>query len=444
MLKKAITIIIAAMMIASLAACNSGEGTSDTGSKAGSSAASASAASETDGTASDDSAAESVDSVSDTASEDNSKSESVSGEELTYTANTSGKLDTADLFSKRDLKQTADTDGAKTIQAADNKTETITEEGVYILTGTAGNFTLRVEADSKAKVQIILQNANITNVSSPVIYVVSADKCFVTTADGESSLSVTGQFTADGTTNTDAVIFSKDDIVLNGTGTLNITSTNGNAVSGKDDIKVTGGTYNITCGGHAFEGKDSISVYDGTFTIKATKDAFHSENSDDDTKGNIYIMNGTYKIEAESDGFHAIAVVQIDGGEMDITSREGIEATYVQINGGTIKITASDDGINGSQKSTSLGTPTIEFTGGSTTIVVGQGDTDAVDANGDVIVSGGTIDITSTVSSFDYDGNAVYNGGTIIINGEQVDSIPEPAMMGGPGGGMGGRGGFMQ
>ena len=70
---------------------------------------------------------------------------------------------------------------------------------------------------------------------------------------------------------------------------------------------------------------------------------------------------------------------------------------------------------------------------------MGQGDTDAIDCNGNITVNGGTIDITAQMSSFDYDGNATYNGGTIIINGEQVDSIPQPAM----GGGRGGMGGGM-
>ena len=81
----------------------------------------------------------------------------------------------------------------------------------------------------------------------------------------------------------------------------------------------------------------------------------------------------------------------------------------------------------------------VEVNGGSITIVMGQGDTDAIDANGNIIVNGGTINITAQVSSFDYDGTAEYNGGTIIINGSQVDSIPQ-SMMGG--GGMGGMGGF--
>ncbi len=429
MLKKAMTIILAAMMITALAGCNSQSESKDTASQSGSSVQSSSAQTDADSSSEDGS--------TDTASESTDSGDTVTAEEVDFTPAANGKIDTTDLFTKRDLNQSPDTSDAKTIQASDNNTETITEEGTYILTGTASNFTLRVEADEQSKVQIVLQNAEITNTSNPVIYVISADKCFVTTADGDSSLSVTGQFTADGTTNTDAVIFSKDDLVLNGTGVLNITSQSGNCITGKDDIKITGGTYNLTGGGHGIEAKDSISIYGGTFNIDVTKDALHCENSDDDTVGSIYIYNGKFTIDSGSDALHAITAVQIDGGEFTITAGEGIEATYIQINGGTINIEASDDGINGSQKSKSYGTPTVEFTGGTTTIVMGQGDTDAVDANGDVIVSGGTIDITATVSSFDYDGNATYTGGTIIINGEQVDSIPEPAMMG-DGGRMGG------
>ena len=358
-----------------------------------------------------------VSEIQSSSSEENSSKSSV------YTANTSGKLDTADFFSNRDLAQTADTSNAVTITAQDNKTETVKEEGVYILTGSASNFTVIVEADKQYKIQLV-----------PVIYVVSADKCFITTANTENTLSVTGTFRADGDTNTDAVIFSKDDLTFNGTGTLNITSTE-NGISCKDDIKFTGGNYNIQSAKDSIEANDSILIYDGTFNITSSKDGLHSENDDDDSVGYIYIQNGNFNIKASSDAVQATTVCQIDGGKLVLNGKEGIEATCVQINDGEITITGADDGINAGQK-TNYSTPTIEINGGTIKVTVGEGDTDAIDSNGDIIVNGGTIDITSTVSSFDYDGTATYNGGTIIINGEQVDSIPEPAMMG-PGGGMG-------
>ena len=71
----------------------------------------------------------------------------------------------------------------------------------------------------------------------------------------------------------------------------------------------------------------------------------------------------------------------------------------------------------------------FEMNGGSLTIVMGQGDTDAIDSNGSIYINGGTIDITAQ-SPFDYDYAAEYNGGTITVNGQQVDSINN-SMMGG-------------
>ena len=376
------------------------------------------------------------------ASDTDATSDSSSSVKTTVSA---GELSADDIFSNRDLAQTADTSSAKSITVTSGQTINITEEGVYVLSGTATNCTVRVEAGNEAKVQLVLDGVDITNDSAPAIYVVSADKCFITST-GSNSLSVTGTFTSDGDTNTDAVIFSKDDIVLNGTGSLTINSAQGNGISGKDDVKITGGTYNITSAKDSIEANDSISIYDGDFTIISSKDALHSENDEDNTVGWIYICGGSFNIKTASDGIQATTLVQIDAGTFTITSSEGIEATYVQINGGTISISASDDGINASRKS-SYSTPTVEINGGELTIVMGQGDTDAIDANGNIIVNGGTIDITAQVSSFDYDGTAQYNGGTIIINGSQVDSIPQSMMgggrmNGGMNGGMG-RGGMM-
>lgn len=352
-----------------------------------------------------------------------------------FTGNSAGLIDSTALFSDRDLEQSADLSEAQYLTVSDSETLEITEAGVYVLSGTAADCTVLVDADETAKVQLVLNGVSITNSDCPAIYVVSADKVFVTSA-GENTLSVTGSFRADGETNTDAVIFSKSDLVLNGTGTLNITSAQGNGITSKDDLKVTGGTYTLSTALDALEANDSLSVCGGSFTINTDKDGLHCEN--DELEGAIYIADGSFTINAASDGIQANAVLQIDGGTFDITASEGLEATYVQLNGGTISISASDDGINASAN-TSAYEVAIEINGGDLTIVMGQGDTDAIDANGSIYVNGGTIDITAPTSSFDYDRTAEYNGGTIIINGEQADEIPAE-MMGGMGG-FGGRGG---
>ncbi len=349
------------------------------------------------------------------------------------------QTNSSDIFTERDLCLTPDLSDAVIINAADNSDYTISGKGVYYLTGKAENFTVNVDADKSDKVQIVLENAEISNENFPVIYVKSADKCFITPLN-ENTLSVVGSYTADGETNTDAVIYSKDDVVLNGTGILTISSPYGNGISVKDDLKATGGIYNISCALDGIEVNDSISICGGEFNICSNKDAIHCENSDDDTLGSVYIENGQFKLSAVSDGIQATTTMIIDGGTFEIESAEGLESTYIQINGGDISIKASDDGINAARKSSAFDV-IIEFNGGNTTVVMGAGDTDGIDANGSIIVNGGTIDVTGN-STFDYDVSAQYNGGTIIVNGTQVNEIPQ-SMMGGRGGFGGGHGGRM-
>lgn len=352
-------------------------------------------------------------------------------------------VDTANLFSNRDLEQSADTSSAVTYTLSNGQDIEITQAGVYVISGTASNATITVNAADDAKVQIVLNGVSITNTDSPAIYVKSADKVFVTTSDGSNNtLTVTGTFTADGDTNTDAVIFSKDDLTLNGQGTLTISST-ANGVTGKDDLTITGGTYNVTSTEDSFEANDSLAIAGGTFTVQSSKDAFHCENADDDTVGYIYIADGTFNITATDDGIQATTIAQIDGGTLNITSSEGIEGTNVLVNGATITINASDDGINAAAKSTAMSVY-AEFNGGDITITMGSGDTDAVDVNGSLTINGGTMNITAT-SAFDYDTSGQLNGGTVIVNGSQITELTTQ-MMGGPGGMQGGgmQGGGMQ
>ena len=344
----------------------------------------------------------------------------------------------SDLFTERDLTQTADLSEAQTVAVISDSTYTIDKDGVYVLSGTAENFTVVVDAGDEDKVQLVLDGLCVTNGSDPVIYVKNADKVFVTSAGSDSMLTVTGTFSSDGSTGTDAVIFSKDDLVLNGTGTVTVSSTD-NGVSCKDDLKITGGTWNITCTADALEANDSIAVAGGTLNIRTSKDGLHAEYDEDNTVGWITIEGGTLNITAKDDAIHATTVLTINGGELNITAAEGLEATQVEINGGTVDITATDDGINAGQKSKALSVG-ITINGGEISIDMGAGDTDAVDSNGYLTITGGTIDISGQ-SSFDADGTISWTGGTIYVNGSQISTITNQMMGGGmPGGGM--QGGF--
>ena len=244
----------------------------------------------------------------------------------------------------------AETDETKADESEANETEnatsgayisgniiTITKEGTYVLSGALSEGQIIVDADS-AKVQLVLDNADITCASSAAIYVKNADKTFITLAEGsENILMNTAEYEAIDDNNIDAVIFSKDDLTLNGKGTLTINSEYGHGIVSKDDLKLVGGTCNITAKNHALSGKDSVRIAAGTYNLTSGKDGIHSENADDDEKGFVYIASGDFTIESTGDGIDASYVVQIDDGDFDITAGGGSEnatKTHNDIPGG--------------------------------------------------------------------------------------------------------------
>ena len=268
-------------------------------------------------------------------------------------------------------------------------TVTITQAGSYTLTGSLSDGQILVDAGKESKVRLILDGVSITSSDSAAIYVRSADKVVVSLKEGTSStLSNGGSFVQTDENNVDAVLFSKDDLTIKGDGSLTVSSPGGHGIVGKDDLKIKSGTISVTAARKALSANDTLTVENGVLTLYA----------------------GT----------------------------EGMEASNVIISGGSVSVQAGDDGINATWISDTT-RPAVEINGGALTIVMGAGDTDGIDSNGDLAITGGTIDITGN-SSFDIDGSVTFTGGTVIVNGQQVDTIPNQMMGMGGFGGMGGMG----
>lgn len=256
--------------------------------------------------------------------------------EETVAQSETGTFSSTDMFTERDLAGTYEESGAVYVTLSgdgitgetdgvviNGQTVTITAEGTYIFSGTLSEGQIVVDADN-AKVQIVFDNVDITCASSAAVYVKSAEKVFVTLAEGaQNTLRNTDEYVAIDDNNIDAVIFAKSDLTLNGTGSLTIVSAEGHGIVSKDDLKITGGTYDITAAGHALSGKDSVRIADGTFILTAEKDGIHAENADDEEKGYIYIADGDFTITSDGDGMDASNIVQIEDGTFDITAGGG-------------------------------------------------------------------------------------------------------------------------
>lgn len=380
------------------------------------------------------------------------------------------------LFSTRDLDPSYDEATAATIQLADDasvsssstvlidgNTITIGTAGNYILSGTLSDGQIVIDATNQDKIQLVLDGVTIHSETSAAIYVLQADKVFLTLADNsQNTLTNGGSFVSIDENNIDATIFSKDDLTINGSGALTIDSPAGHGIVTKDDLVLADGTYTITAAKQAFSGQESIRIAGGDYTLTAGMDALHAENTDDTSLGFIYIANGTFRIEADDegisassdirilgdsfvidsagdgvqaegsitvlggtfgirtgdDGFHADETLDISGGTIGIQeSYEGLEALNVKISGGDIQIIASDDGINaaGGVDESGLGGQDNGMFGKSG----GQGGPggSSTSSNGSIVISGGTIDITAYGDGIDANGTLEISGGQITVTG---------------------------
>lgn len=354
-----------------------------------------------------------------------------SNSENTDTAKTSTtqNIDIANMFSDRDMETGYDEEKSVNIKLADNgttsdsdtvkisdNTVTITEEGTYVLTGALTDGMVIVEVKDTEKVQLVLNGVEITNETSAAIYVRSADKVFITTTENaENVLENGGEYTAIDDNNIDAVIFSKADLTLNGTGSLMVNAEAGHGIVSKDDLVLTSGTYEIQSASHGLSGKDSVRVANGTYTITSEKDGIHAENADDDSLGFVYLAEGNFEIVAKGDGISAGNWLQSDGGTYTIIAGDGSE--NVQKNGQKWEF-----GPRGEQENTaeenSVSMKGIKATG-DLTVTAGKYDLntadDSIHSNANTTISGGEWTIASGDDGIHGNSATTISGGTIEI-----------------------------
>lgn len=348
------------------------------------------------------------------------------------------------LFTDRDEKTTYDaaTAGVITLKGDSAQSSTdavkisgtrveITEEGTYVLSGQLNDGQVVVDCEKSDKVQLVLNGVSITSNTSAAIYVRQADKVFVTTQEGtENTLENAGTFTATDDNNVDATLFSKDDLTLNGKGTLTVVSPAGHGVVSKDDLVITGGTYQVSSAGQGLNGKESVRISDGVFTLTAGKDGIHAEHDEDDTLGFCYVSGGNFTITAEGDGISASGTLEITDGNFTVTAGGGSEngdkkntGNYGGFSGGmggmggmgrpgrTVEQTTDDSDESTSMKGLKAGS-NLTVLGG--TFQMNTAD-DAVHSNADVTVAGGSFTVATGDDGVHADGKLTVSGGRITV-----------------------------
>ena len=359
---------------------------------------------------------------------------------------TSAKNSQSSYFTEKDYDTSYDENTASKIELSGSSasvsgdgvtvsgsTVNITKSGTYVISGQSDGVQIKVEADKEADVHLVLTGASMSNTDA-AISATSAGHVYLTLAEGATNSLSDSSSNSDEKAN--AALFSKVDLTINGSGTLTVDGKKNNGIKANDTLHITGGTYNITAVGDAFNVNDELNITGTTMTIDAKEDGVKVDNDEDMTVGNMYLANNTITVTAGDDGIHASGNLVIDSGTYTVkNSTEGIEGKSITINGGDINVYSTDDGVNAANKNAQQSDIYFTMTGGNLIVEVGQGDTDPIDSNGNITVTGGTIKLIGQ-SGFDFDGTATYTGGDIYINGEkQTDIVNSMPGGGGPNGG---------
>lgn len=217
----------------------------------------------------------------------------------------------AAVITLKDNDITIEGEGAR----ADGNTVTISKEGTYVISGKLTDGQIVVQAAKTDKVQIVLDGVDVTCTSGAPLCVESADKTVLTLAEGSTNV-----FTdkAAGNEEQNACIFSRDDLAVNGTGTLTVNGNYNNGIGSKNDLEIISGTVNVTAVKNGLKGNDSVAVLTGTINITAGKDGIKSDNDTEVQKGYVYIENADITVKAGDDGIQAVSALVFSKGRYEV------------------------------------------------------------------------------------------------------------------------------
>lgn len=284
-----------------------------------------------------------------------------------------------------------------------------------------------------------MNGVEITNPNGAAINIQNKKKCTVTLVDKTNNRLIDGStyIHTDGE-DMKATFFSEGNIEINGNGTLEIRGKNKHGFCSDGAVTITEGTINIKeAQSDGIHTNDGITISGGNLTVRSIGDGIESESK----KAPISITGGEINIITTGEKGHAIKTKQ----NIEIQSTDKIEITTygaaskgikptgdITILQGDITVNTAGDAIWETDEQDISSAAGIKCDGNFrmedgvlTVLSTGKGGK-GINADGTLIINGGTVSVTTTGDQYVYDRNndtaakAIKSDGDLTINGGNI------------------------
>lgn len=282
----------------------------------------------------------------------------------------------------------------------------ITAAGTYVFSGDCDNGSITVKKGVTG-VTIVLNGLTLTNDDSAAITLNKTAEASLIAAAGTTNTVADTEGSSD--ENAAVKVKSGAALVIGGTGTLTVDGNAKNGIKGAADAVITVAEVklSINAADDGLSCDDELNIIGGTLSItaggdavKASPDTGDTENPDTTSLGNVTISGGTLTLSAAEDGIQADGDLTISGGTFhvktngghttaltdDAASCKGFKAGgALTVTGGTLTVDSADDALH-------AGTD-VTISGGTLTLATGD---DGVHADNDLVIGTKGASSTST------------------------------------------------
>ncbi len=333
---------------------------------------------------------------------------------------------------------------------------TISAAGTYVVSGSCANGTVTVKKNVTG-VTLVLDGLTLSASATAPITCGKGSGVTVLAAAGSVNNLSDDKYNNDDTYTDEtlypdienAVIKCKDgsDVVICGTGAVNVTANGKNGVKGGGDLYEEDENGNATS---TLLSTASLTIKDVTLNIVCNvNDGLKSDKE-------LNILSGSVTVSAVDDGIKCDQVLNIGaegtaGPAVKVTkATEGIEAATVNVYSGSIYVNASNDGVNAANSDVAERSMAFSYNQYGGYVYINATNGDGIDSNGSATLAGGTLEIWAPAQGdgdpIDTEYGCAFSGATVLAVGHammQQSYSGTYVAFGGSGGrpGMGGMGG---